>query len=242
MIVICKKSTKKLVKGVKYNAIGLWNSGINNSTHEGNAFIENFGMYSINNFTDIDGKPLPKIVINIKPPNNESLDFKDVKKGDILVCKNDQYKTLIKGGKYIIDELNENPSIYINWNGVKCSRIVKTIKFEGIKRHFSFNGWAFRKLTKSETREMSLGSVLNNEELDIIKTGKVNKFDFIDNKELELIKILSKSILDPNRHQLSIIDWACQMSSNNIGITPNNYNMFMNMTLKEILELIETNV
>jgi len=237
MIVICKKSTKKLVKGAKYNVIGLWNDG--SSAYNGMVAISNFGTYTVDNFTTIDGKPLPKILI--KPPlTYKEFKFSDLKKGDILVCVNNNYRTLIKDGKYVIDELTEVTSTYLGWNGAACSRSVKTIKFEGIKRHYTFNEWAFRKLTTLETREMSLCSVLNNEELDVIKTDKINKFDFIDNKDLELIKILSKSILDPNRHELSIIDWACQMSSNGIGITPDNYNMLMNMTLQEILDLIET--
>jgi hypothetical protein len=51
---------------------------------------------------------------------------------------------------------------------------------------------------------------------------------------------LSKSIIDPNRHYLSIIDWACQKSGTNLSITPDDYNTLLNMSLKDILNIIET--
>ena len=60
------------------------------------------------------------------------------------------------------------------------------------------------------------------------------------NKNLELVKNLSRSIVDENRHHLSIIDWACQKSGTNLGITSDDYSFLMNMTLKDILEKIET--
>jgi hypothetical protein len=53
--------------------------------------------------------------------------------------------------------------------------------------------------------------------------------------------MLSKSIIDPNRHHLSILDWTCQKSGTNLGITPDDYSDILNMTLKEILEKIENN-
>ena len=61
----------------------------------------------------------------------------------------------------------------------------------------------------------------------------------ISNKELELMCMLSKSIIDPNRHHLSIIDWACQKSGTNLGIIPNDYTTLLNMSLKDILEKIK---
>ena len=60
------------------------------------------------------------------------------------------------------------------------------------------------------------------------------------NKDLELIKNLSKSIIDEGRHHLSIIDWACYKVGNGMGINQNDYEPLMNMTLKDILSKIET--
>ena len=62
----------------------------------------------------------------------------------------------------------------------------------------------------------------------------------VANKELELMNMLSKSIIDPNRHHLSIIDWACQKSGTNLGITSDDYSDLLSMSLKDILEKIET--
>jgi hypothetical protein len=52
--------------------------------------------------------------------------------------------------------------------------------------------------------------------------------------------MLSKSIIDVNRHHLSILDWACQKSGSYLKITPDDYETLLNMPLKDILKIIET--
>ena len=54
------------------------------------------------------------------------------------------------------------------------------------------------------------------------------------------MKNLSKSIIDENRHHLSILDWACYKTGSMMGIVKEDYNELVNMSLKDILELIET--
>jgi hypothetical protein len=62
----------------------------------------------------------------------------------------------------------------------------------------------------------------------------------VQNKEFELMSALSKSIIDINRHHLSITEWACQKSGSNLGITTDDYTTLLNMSLKDILTLIES--
>jgi hypothetical protein len=53
--------------------------------------------------------------------------------------------------------------------------------------------------------------------------------------------LVSKSILDPNRHGLKILDWGIQQVSKKVDVKADDYEELLNMSLKDILELIETN-
>lgn len=240
MIVVCKTPTKRLVKGLRYETGSLWNDGSNQNWLEGNVDILGIGRFSVNNFTDNDGKPLPKINIILPIQVQETLKFEDLKKGDILVCKSDNYKTMGKGCMYQIEELKVKSSQRINWNKTTYTHTEHSIKFVGITRSLKFSSWRFRKLTPHEAREISLNSVLHGEEPTIVKSKDIRKIELISNKEFELMSMISKSIIDPNRHHLSITEWACQKSGANLGITTDDYTTLLNMTLKDILNLIET--
>ena len=96
MIVICKKATKKMVKGLRYEVLNLWNDGNSQRWQEGKIEILGFGRFVVGNFTDTDGKPLPKIKILNPIPRVKNLEFTDLIKGDILVCMSDRYKTIAK--------------------------------------------------------------------------------------------------------------------------------------------------
>ena len=240
MIVVCKTPTKRLVKGLRYETGSLWNDGSNQNWLEGNVDILGIGRFSVNNFTDNDGKPLPKINIILPIQVQETLKFEDLKKGDILVCKSDNYKTMGKGCMYQIEELKVKSSQRMNWNKTTYTHTEHSIKFVGITRSLKFSSWRFRKLTPHEAREISLNSVLHGEEPTIVKSKDIRKIELISNKEFELMSMLSKSIIDPNRHHLSITEWACQKSGANLGITTADYDTLLNMSLKDILNIIET--
>lgn len=220
MVVICVRPTKKLVKGGRYQVDGLWNSGNNKRYLEGRVFILNFGYYSVNNFSDINGKPLPKIDIALPTREVTFLNFKDVKEGDVLVCKSDSYKTLAKNVKYQVESCKIIHGDRVNWAGSKIPYVIEKVKFVGIPRYYIFSSWRFRKLNLSESRELSLSNILDDKN-DVVKLKHKRKFDLIPDKEKELIRVLSKSIIDPNRHYLNVIDWACQKCSNT-GINPDD--------------------
>jgi len=241
MIVICKKGSTRLVKGLRYEVIAMNNSSASSYT---SVRIKDFGAYSVKNFTTIEGNELPKIDIPL-PQNfyrSRLLKPEEVSKGDIIVCTRDTYKTLVQDGMYRIEEITTKSTPRTSYNGTILSpNIEHFIKFEGVKRKLKFNGWTFRKLTTAEAREMALGQLLYDEETGVITTNDVRKIDLVKNKNLELVRLVSKSILDPNRHGLKILDWGIQQVSKKTEVTADDYEALLNMSLKDILELIETN-
>lgn len=236
MIVICKRETKRLVKGVRYEVQNLWNDGTNQRWIEGKVEIKNIGRFVTNNFTDINGNDLPKVNIN-NPSNNQvvnRLRFEDIKVGDIIVCTSDSYKTLIKNGMYKIESKELLERGQGSWK-----RTDNYIKLTGVKRKLKFSSWRFRSLTSDESREISLKSILDGEEPEIITTTNLRKIDMVTDKNKELIKILSKSILDENRHHLSILEWAFRKSGSGMGITNDDYTPLLDLTLSEIIQIMD---
>lgn len=239
MVIICKKATKRLVKGLRYDVLNLYNDGSNQRWIEGKVEIKEIGRYTVENFTDINGNPLPKI--NIITPRTvfKNFTFDELKEGEILVCITDYYKTLSKNSMYRISKLIEKKIEYTTFNGTKHQRSEKSIKFEGIKRSIKFSNWKFRKLTSEETREIQLSSLLSGEKPNVITSSDVRKIDLVLNKDKELMSILSKSILDSNRHHLSILDWAIQKTGTNYSINKDDYQHLLNLPLKDILDKIK---
>ena len=241
MIVICKKGSTRLVKGLRYEVVAMNNSP---ASSYNSVRIKDFGAYSVKNFTTIDGKELPKIDIPL-PQNfyrSRMLRPEEVTKGDVIVCTRDTYKTLVQDGMYRIEEITVKSTPRTSYNGtILTPNVEHFIKLEGVKRKLKFNGWTFRKLTTAEAREMALGQLLFDEETGIITTNDVRKIDLVQNKNLELIRLVSKSILDPNRHGLKILDWGIQQVSKKTEVKADDYEALLNMSLKDILELIETN-
>jgi hypothetical protein len=242
MWVICKKGSTKLVKGHSYEVVSMNNSST--STYK-SVRLKDFGGYSVKNFTTTDGKPLPEIDIPL-PANFynrfELLKGEDVSKGDIIVCMRDNYKTLVKEGMYRVEEINRKVTPRTSYNGTILTPLVEYfIKFEGVKRKLKLNGWCFRKLTTAEARELALNQLLFDETTGLITTNDTRKIDLVQDKNLELIKIVSKSILDPNRHGLKILDWGVQQVSKKTEVKVDDYADLLEMSLKDILDLIETN-
>lgn len=238
MQVICKKDTKILIKGNTYEVLTL-------NSSRGRLTLKNIkGIYSVNNFTDTNGNQLPKIDITNKITENILKPWKvkisDLKIGELLLCTSDRYATYNKDALYQIEDLKYVPKkrTYLK-NTITYNK--EYIKFVGIERYILFSGWRFRKLTKEETRDISLKSVLHNEHPNIKKNKDNRKLDSSKNKNLDIISNLCYSILDKNRHKLSIVDWSCRKPNNNLGIKKSDYDIFLNMKLKDILELIEQN-
>ena len=238
MIVVCKRPTKKLVKGLRYEVQNLWNDGKNQKWLESKVEIKGIGRYSVDNFTDIDGKPLPAINIATPRPQYQSLKFEEIKEGDILVCTSDSYKTLAKDAMYRVAKVIQKTKDYKSYNGSIHQKVDKSIQFEGQKRTIRFSSWRFRKLTSEESREIQLSSILNGEKPPVI-IKSARKIDLVTNKEQVLMTLLAKSVLDSNRHHLSILEWAIQKVGNNYSITEDDYKSILELPLKEVLEKLK---
>lgn len=241
MKVIAVRSTKKIIKGCSYVASSLYNDGTNRVWVEGKVHIKDIGRFSVNNFTTEDNKPLPKINIIEKIDQRKPFEFSDIKKGDILICKTDKYVTLVKNAMYKIEDFSTKTYSKSRWNGTQYTYSENYIKFEGVSRKLIFNNYRFDKLPSDQAREIVLNKVLYDEDDDIIRTDfKSNrKIDFIKNKELELMKVISRSLLDDNRHHLDIIDWGCIQIDKNLKLVKDDYSDLLNMKLVDILKLIE---
>jgi hypothetical protein len=236
MIVICKRETKRLVKGVRYEVQNLWNGGTNQRWLEGKVEIKGIGRFVVNNFTDINGNDLPKTnLINPAPQRSvNTLNFEEIKEGDILICLSDSYKTLIKNGMYKVESKESIDKVYGSWRGSD-----NYLKLSGVNRRLKFSPWRFRALNPEESREISLKSLLDNEDPDIITSTKFRKIDMVVDKEKELIKILSKSILDENKHHLSILQWACRKSGGYMGVNEDDYKSILDLKVSDIIKILE---
>jgi hypothetical protein len=238
MVVICKKGTVKLVKGLPYQVVTLENS---KKDKIGRAWIKDKGWYSVNNFETTDGKSLPKIDIAKKVEIEEPLEFSQLSKGDILICKSDSYKTLVKGGMYKIKELSSVSKQMKRWNGTTYTNTDNYVRFEGVSRKLMFSNWRFKKLPTDQAREMALEQILHDAPDKVTRTDfrNLRKIEHIENKDNELMQVLAKSIIDVNRHKLSIVDWAVQQLGRKMDLERSDYSHLMNMKLKDILKLID---
>ena len=238
MVVICKKGTVKLVKGLPYQVVALENS---DKTKIGRAWIKDIGWYTVNNFETTDGKPLPKIDIARKIEIEEPLEFSQLSKGDILICKSDSYKTLVKGSMYKIKELSSVSKQMKRWNGTTYTNTDNYVRFEGVSRKLMFSNWRFKKLPTDQAREMALEQILHDAPDKVTRTDfrNLRKIEHIENKDNELMQVLAKSITDVNRHKLSIVDWAVQQLGRKMDLERSDYSHLMNMKLKDILKLID---
>jgi hypothetical protein len=237
MNVVFKKGSKKLISGVIYEVKNLWNNGQNQKWLEGKIELKEIsGIFSVNNFRDTNGGFIPSVNYITSNSVTPNIRFEDIKKGDILVCKVDGYKTMLKNGMYRVEYLDT-----FEYNIGNYKRKERYIKFEGVKRRFKFNPWRFRKLTADESREIQLGALLEGKDPNIIKSTDISKIEFSHNKEKVLMEILSKAILDENRHYFSILDWACKKSGENMKLKSEDYQTLLTMSLKDILDKIESN-
>ncbi len=235
MIVVCKKNTKRIVKGIRYEAMSL-----NNPTGHGYVYIKDIGRFSVNNFTDTNGNNLPHSSFNNFPQIiHDDTDFSTLNKGDILICKYDRYKAIIKDKMYKISDLKSVTIDVKGWQGVISQRTTNSIKLDGNNRWLKFNSWQFRKPNTNENRELGLNTLLGDEEISFTVDSSVRRIDIIDNKDNELIKLLSSAIVDKSRHRLSVIDWACQKTGIRFGIQPSDFDKFLEMPLKDILSLVK---
>ncbi len=214
MKVIAINGSKRVIKGNEYEILYLYNSG-----RRGHLALEEVtGSFNVDSFRKLDGSEIDKI--DIPRITTRRMTLSELEVGDILVCTSHNI-ALARGGFYKIEKKNTNND---------------TVKLEGIDRAYKY--YNFRKASTQEGREINLEKVINKNDV-LIKTKKLRKIDYFENIELELMKVISMSILDVNRHKLDITDWAITMSAKKLGLLREDFNELKEMKLKDILSLID---
>lgn len=235
MLVIYKGNSKKLIKNHLYEVQNLYNDGTNPKWLEGKIEINNI-RYNVNSFTLENGGNVDKI--NIKNTDtsekNTHISFSDLKVGDVLICMTDTLKSLLKDKMYVIENLET-----IRVNTTPRPYTINYVHFKGISKRFIFRICKFRKLDSSKVREIALESVLTDAEPNYITKIPKRKIDLTDNKYMELMNLLSKSILDKSRHHYSILDWACIQLGKNLSVNKDDFNDILDMKVSDILKLID---
>lgn len=243
MKVIAKKQTAKLVKGSEYEVTRLKNSTA--SKHKSiTVKVGDVSYHSNpNNFTMLDGKDLPLRDWNSSDVENlESTyinDVRKVKKGDIVICKYSS-KLFIPGNMYrISDILYEEKQVKTTW-----SQTPRTIKCQKIKVE-GYNGWLsphrFRTCTSQEKRSISLGGLLGETVNIDTKFAKVRKIDRYDEKTQTkvIIQCLVNSIMDPSRHEMSVIDWTLQKVGKKEDLNMDDLKKVLNKKFSQLIKEVD---
>jgi hypothetical protein len=235
MRVVAIKDTSSLVKGAKYDIRMMYNqpSIHTKSGKGGKVYLEGVpGCHSAEYFRTVEGEELP--MTTIQPPVDVEikLQFNDLKKGDLLCVRNDQYKTLVKGGIYRIDGLLETVGRYGSTR--------KKIKLEGLKRSYDFSSWTFRKMSVEEVRDMNLNDLLHGEQLEVINTEVARKIDYVDDPEKLLMSILAEAIRDKKRNSMGIVEWACRIPrGSRMKLKKEDFDAILDMPLGELIKILE---
>lgn len=167
--------------------------------------------YLANRFTKLDGSEITKDDVY---SHYKYISFDEVKIGDNLMCLTNRFKKLKKGNYYkVIDK--------------KYDRFyAEMIKFENMKTFVVYGCRLFTILPLSEMRNIKINSLLNDPP------------NLIDDECDLLIKSICRSVNDPYRHSLSIINWAVD-KYNNGKFTNIDYDNILDMTLKDVINKID---
>lgn len=222
------KNTTALIKGYTYEVVRMYNA---NPNGHGRVWVKEMeGSLNVCHFTDMSGNPLPNT--NYGDVAYESVKFNDIERGDILVCKSKSHKSLVYGKMYRVEDLIVEKRNY--------NYAVNKIRLEGVKKTFMYNSWNWRKLSKDEVRDLSLLDLLENKEPDIVKEVVVDKFDAMENTEVELFRAVAQSMVDKKRHHLGLIDWYCRIPLGvKMNAKPEHFERILDMPLREIIRMVD---
>ena len=118
-------------------------------------------------------------------------------------------------------------------------KVKQGIKIEGYNRFLSI--YNFRHLSAEERRNISLGSIFN-EEIDIKSVDRsVRKIDNMTQSERDkvLVSSIFQSILDPHRNNMTITEWASKKKGKIYNIEVTDFKPLMNKKLSDIIKMFE---
>lgn len=231
MIAISVKETKKLVKGVQYDVLEYKNS----STHgfRSSIKIKDLGWFRLDFFIPGDGSSsFPKI--DWKDHNlidDETSHYinnpENLKKGDLLVCVREGSIYLQKGNFYKIEDIKKET--LNRWTKIQ-------VKVVGYNRWLSY--YSFRTASQREIREISLLRLFDEDAPSTSIDTKTRKIDLLpkEKKELLLGQTIIRSVLDPWRNSMDIIDWAIKKTEPSLKLTRDDFFPIMQKTLAEFCQ------
>jgi hypothetical protein len=243
MKVVCKtNNSKRLVKGAIYDVHRLENLTTLMRKVIPRIWVDINGSicsFSINNFKLESGDKFPEInwtsdyYKQILTEHTQTRIDNSIKKGDYVVYKRSSHKSLVANCKYKVADVREvTHKGYgsTNWTELE-------IQIEGSKRFYK--RYSFRKCSVQEAREISLGEVLG-EETGLAKSlgkdeRKIDQYDD-ETKERMLTKILFSASLDPNRNNMTVVQWACNKTGSNLSLIEADFEPIINKSIKSIIE------
>lgn len=245
MKVISTSNTKRLVKGAVYEVLKLDNLSMSGKNFRPSVIIKLNDVlsrsFSVKSFKLEDGSDLPEINWESDEWKEKTTDWSqgriqpdNIKKGDYVVYRKNSHKNLIYGKKYKVEDINVinhkntwGTSTH-NWTEVQ-------IKVEGSSRFYK--SYSFRKCTPQEARDISL-NVLFDQETGVEKVDenirKIDKYDEVTKEKL-LIKILLSSMLDSNRNNMSVTQWAINKIATQYSLKESDFTNLMNCTLETLI-------
>ena len=244
MNVICIKSNSKLIKGATYKVVML-----NNANGKGYSFFrptvriylndETVQTFPLSVFKPEGADSFPQIQwvcpdyqLRVAELQQTKITADSIKSGDYVVPLFDHLKTLIKGKKYKITDVRKIGSKSSSWVNIK-------LQLEGSSRYYAV--WNFRKCTSQEAREIGLHQIFDEKTNTETVNKHARKFDYYElNEKIKiLLQSISLSTNDRFRHQMDIIDWAISKTSQNYKLKREDFDIVMNLSLSEILEILK---
>lgn len=143
MEVLCNRSTKNVIKGKKYKV-----DFIDFSHNYGCLIIilSDFDFpFLVSNFSKLDST---EITINDEYKRYKYTDFSEVKIGDYIICRVNNFKTIKRGNYYRVENKKINNFGYVS------------IKFENIERWFSYSYYNFPSILLGEIRNTKINSLI----------------------------------------------------------------------------------
>ena len=247
MNVICLKSSKRLVKNAVYKVAYLSNlntKGYNFFRPTVRIFLTDNSVqtFPLESFKLESGADFPSVnwmdsdYQNSLNEKEQTKIDKTLKTGDYVVPKYDNLKTLVRGKKYKVKEVqfhdHKSSSGHVSWTDIK-------IKLEGSQRWYV--DWNFRKCTPQEVREISLRELFD-EKSETERVGRFKrKFDYLseDEKVTTLLKFTIESANDRYRNQMDIIDWAIQKTGEKYSLKTEDFDLIKNLTFTQITDLLK---
>ena len=245
MKVLCKRATKQIVKGVVYDVLSIKNlkpPGTNNNFFYPHIVIkindEVSCSFSVNNFTQTDGSPLPEV--NWQAAGFVSPSWRDgrideknpPKSGDYVIYMYKNSKTLVQNKIYKVTDVNivkKGTTSYIYYQ--------ISLKIEGCSRWLTSN--TFRKLSTQEARDLNLKEVFDEatgvEKVDKSKR-KIDHFEGVERNKI-LVTCLLQAMLDKSRNNMTVLEWAVNKTGSLYSLTTEDFTPIIEKNLTSILEI-----